>query len=74
MDLLVAIEVYELQVGVLIRSALAFGAQVMAVEGFSAEEGSSAVATASLLGVSQADEPRWQVIDLSPFARAPVAL
>jgi hypothetical protein len=52
----VAVEVYELQVGVLIRSAFAFGAHVMAVEGFSVEEGSSAVATPSPLAVCQADQ------------------
>ena len=56
MDLLVAVEVYELQVGVLIRSAFAFGAHVMAVEGFSVEEGSSAVATPYPLAVCQADQ------------------
>ena len=50
-DLLVAVEMYELQVGPLIRSALAFGTQVVPVESFSVEEGSFAVATASQLGV-----------------------
>ena len=67
-----AVEVYELQVGPLVRSALAFGVQVMPVEGFSVEEGSSAVATPSPLGVRQADEPGWQFFDLSPFASDPV--
>jgi hypothetical protein len=71
-DLLVAVEVYELQVGVLICSALAFGVQVMLVEGFSVEEGSSAVSAPSPLGVCQADEPGRQLADLSLFASDPV--
>jgi hypothetical protein len=63
-DLLVAVEVYELQVGLLLRSAFAFGVQVVAVEGFSIEEGGSAMATPSPLGVCQADEPGRQLFDL----------
>jgi hypothetical protein len=72
-DLLVAVEVYELQVGLLVRPALAFRVQVMAVEGFSVEERSSTVSAPSPLAVSQADEPGWQLFDLSPFAPDPVA-
>jgi hypothetical protein len=45
-----------LQVGLLLRSAFAFGTQVMAVEGFSVEEGSSAMATPSPLAVCQTDQ------------------
>ena len=69
-----AVEVYELQVGPFIRTALAFGMQVVAVEGFSIEEGGSAMSAPSPLAVCQADEPGWQLFDLSPFALAPVAL
>src|SRR5215217_6949076 len=73
-DLLVAVEVHELQVGAFVRSALAFGSQVVAVEGFSVEQGSSAMATPSPLGACQAHEPGWQeiVVDLAPFALYPV--
>ncbi len=63
-----AVEVYEVQVGVLIRSAFTFGVQVMLVEGCSVEERSSTMGAPSPLGVCQADEPGWQLFDLSPFA------
>ena len=73
MYLLVAVEVYQLQVGVLLRSAFAFGVQVMPVEGFSVEEGSSTMGASSPLAVDEADEPWRQLFDLSSFALVPVA-
>jgi hypothetical protein len=59
---------------VFVRPALAFGQQVMAVEGFSVEKRSSAVSTASLLGAGQAGEPGRQqaLLELSPLALYPV--
>ena len=46
----------------------------MALEGFSVEQGFSAMATESPLGAGQAHEPGWQqiVVDLAPFALYPV--
>ena len=60
----------------LFRSAFAFGKQVVAVEGFSVEEGSSAMVAESPLGACQAHESGRQgvVVELAPFALDPVAL